>query len=81
MSAGASLGTRYDVKFDATNPYGATTLGISTLGAANVYALVEYRPWKRLRLQYTHDNSDLRPLDQILFQYTVTYGPHPAHRY
>ena len=32
-------------------------------------------------LQYSHDNSDVRPLDQVLFQYTVIYGPHPAHRY
>jgi hypothetical protein len=35
----------------------------------------------RLRMEYTHDDSDLRPLDQILFQYTIIYGPHPAHRY
>ena len=35
----------------------------------------------RLRMQYTHDESDLKPLDQILFQYTIIYGPHPAHRY
>ena len=35
----------------------------------------------RFRVQYTHDDSDLKPLDQVLFQYTVIYGPHPAHRY
>jgi Skp family chaperone for outer membrane proteins len=35
----------------------------------------------RLRLQYTHDNSDIRPLDEVLLQYTVIYGPHGAHRY
>jgi hypothetical protein len=35
----------------------------------------------RLRLQYTHDDSDVKPLDQILLQYTIIYGPHPAHRY
>jgi hypothetical protein len=46
-------------------------------------ALLEFdtSEFGRLRLQYTHDNSDIRPLDQVLFQYTVIYGPHPAHRY
>jgi hypothetical protein len=46
-------------------------------------ALLEFdtSEFGRLRLQYTHDDSDVRPLDQILLQYTVIYGPHPAHRY
>ncbi|HMI96379.1 MAG TPA: hypothetical protein VK479_07700 [Micropepsaceae bacterium] len=46
-------------------------------------ALLEFdtSEFGRLRLQYTHDDSDVRPLDQVLFQYTVIYGPHPAHRY
>jgi len=35
----------------------------------------------RLRMQYTHDDSDVKPLDQLLLQYTIIYGPHPAHRY
>jgi hypothetical protein len=35
----------------------------------------------RFRVQYSHDDSDVRPLDQVLLQYTVIYGPHPAHRY
>jgi hypothetical protein len=46
-------------------------------------ALLEFdsSEFGRFRVQYTHDNSAIRSLDQILFQYTVIYGPHPAHRY
>ena len=46
-------------------------------------ALLEFdtSEFGRLRLQYSHDDSDIKPLDQVLLQYTVIYGPHPAHRY
>jgi len=46
-------------------------------------ALLEFdtSEFGRLRLQYSHDDSDVKPLDEILLQYTVIYGPHPAHRY
>lgn len=46
-------------------------------------ALLEYdtSEFGRFRVQYTHDQSDLKPDDEILFQYTVIYGPHGAHRY
>ena len=46
-------------------------------------ALLEYdtSEFGRLRLQYTHDEADLKPNDMLLFQYTVIYGPHGAHRY
>jgi hypothetical protein len=46
-------------------------------------ALLEYdtSEFGRLRVQYTHDESDLKPNDEILLQYTVIYGPHGAHRY
>ena len=46
-------------------------------------ALLEFdtSEFGRLRLQYTHDDSDVKPLDQVLLQYTIIYGPHPAHRY
>jgi hypothetical protein len=46
-------------------------------------ALLEYdtSEFGRFRMQYTHDQSDLKPNDEILFQYTVIYGPHGAHRY
>jgi len=46
-------------------------------------ALLEYdtSEFGRLRMQYTHDETDLKPNDTLLFQYTVIYGPHGAHRY
>ncbi|HEX2592956.1 MAG TPA: hypothetical protein VHL34_15760, partial [Rhizomicrobium sp.] len=46
-------------------------------------ALLEYdtSEFGRFRLQYTHDQTDLKPNDELLFQYTVIYGPHGAHRY
>jgi hypothetical protein len=46
-------------------------------------ALLEYdtSEFGRLRLQYTHDESDLKANDELLLQYTVIYGPHGAHRY
>ena len=46
-------------------------------------ALLEYdtSEFGRFRLQYTHDESDRKPNDELLFQYTVIYGPHGAHRY
>jgi hypothetical protein len=46
-------------------------------------ALLEFdtSEFGRFRLQYTHDQSDLKPNDELLFQYTVIYGPHGAHRY
>jgi hypothetical protein len=74
-SAGASFGTRYDVRFDAVNPYGATTLGISTLGAFDVYALVEYRPLKRLRLSYTFNFERVRVFQSHLLTLTPAGTP------
>ncbi|HWA88814.1 MAG TPA: hypothetical protein VG889_02185 [Rhizomicrobium sp.] len=46
-------------------------------------ALLEFdtSEFGRFRMQYTHDESDLKPNDEVLFQYTVIYGPHGAHRY
>ncbi|HTT99005.1 MAG TPA: hypothetical protein VMF58_13210 [Rhizomicrobium sp.] len=46
-------------------------------------ALLEFdtSEFGRFRVQYTRDQSDLKPNDEILFQYTVIYGPHGAHRY
>jgi hypothetical protein len=46
-------------------------------------ALLEFdtSEFGRIRLQYTHDDSNVQPLDQVLLQYTIIYGPHPAHRY
>jgi hypothetical protein len=60
LSAGASFGTRYDVQFNASNPYGATSLGVATLGSFDGFGVAEYRPWKRLRLQYTFNFERVR---------------------
>ena len=45
--------------------------------------LLEYdtSEFARLRMQFTHDESDLKASDELRFQYTVVYGPHGAHRY
>jgi hypothetical protein len=60
LTAGASLGTRYDVMFNATNPFGATSLGVTTLGAVGAYALGEVRPIRTLRLMYTFNFERVR---------------------
>ena len=35
----------------------------------------------RFRASYTHDEAGFKPIDEVLLQYTVIYGPHGAHRY
>jgi hypothetical protein len=46
-------------------------------------ALLEFdtSEFGRFRLQYTRDESNLQPRDEIMTQYTIIYGPHAAHRY
>lgn len=55
-------------------------LGVNSWSAT---ALLEYdsSEFGRFRLQYSRDESDVRARDELLFQYTVMYGPHGAHRY
>ncbi|HZS37079.1 MAG TPA: hypothetical protein VFF06_09640 [Polyangia bacterium] len=60
FSAGATVGTRYDVQFNAMNPYGPTTLGVATLGAFGAWALAEWRVLKTLRLSYTFNFERIR---------------------
>jgi len=80
-----SVGLRY-AALGSSNP-GPALAGslLDDLGHAPraATALIEYdtSEFGRLRLQYTHDEADLKPNDMILFQYTVIYGPHGAHRY
>lgn len=80
-----SFGLRY-ADLGSSNP-GPALAGslLDDLGHAPraATALLEYdtSEFGRLRLQYTHDEADLKPNDLILFQYTVIYGPHGAHRY
>lgn len=55
-------------------------LGVDPYAAT---ALLEWDPseFSRLRLQYSHDDSDFDPNDILTMQYTVIYGVHGAHRY
>jgi len=55
-------------------------LGQSPFAAS---ALLEWdtSEFGRLRLQYTRDETSQQDNDELLLQYTVTYGPHGAHRY
>jgi hypothetical protein len=75
LSGGASFGTRYDVQFDATNPTGATTLGIATLGAVDLFGLAEWRVRKRLRLAYTFNYERVRLFQSQLLTKTPAGTP------
>jgi hypothetical protein len=46
-------------------------------------AMLEYdtSEFGRFRLQYTYDQADLDPNNELVFQYTVAIGPHGAHRF
>lgn len=50
---------------------------------STITGLVEYdtSEFGRLRVQYTHDDSDLESNSQITAGYTVIIGPHGAHRF
>jgi hypothetical protein len=74
-TAGASFGTRYDVLFNALDPFGPTTLGIATLGSFDLYALAEYRPRKRLRLTYTFNYERVRVFQSHLLTLTPAGTP------
>ena len=55
LVGGSRLGTRYDMQFDATTPFGATRIGSVNLGSLNTWLLAELAPERfagRLRLQY-----------------------------
>ncbi|HEY4940120.1 MAG TPA: hypothetical protein VII56_01725 [Rhizomicrobium sp.] len=80
-----SIGLRYaDLGTSNPGPLLAGSL-LDDLGHAPraATALLEYdtSEFGRIRVQYTHDEADLKPDDTILLQYTVIYGPHGAHRY
>ena len=46
-------------------------------------AMLEYdtSEFGRFRLELSRDMGDQRANNQAMFQYTVVYGPHGAHRY
>jgi hypothetical protein len=80
-----SFGLRY-AALDSSDP-GALLAGslLDDMGHSprSATALLEFdtSEFGRFRLQYTHDETDLKPNDVVLLQYTVIYGPHGAHRY
>jgi hypothetical protein len=75
FSSGASLGTRYDVQFNALNPAGPTTLGVATLGAFGVWALAEWRVTKAVRLSYTFNFERVRLFESQLPLLTAAGTP------
>lgn len=80
-----SFGLRY-AQLNADNvPVALTGSVLDDFGQTprSTTALLEFdtTEFGRFRLQYSHDQSDLKPNDEVLFQYTVTYGAHGAHRY
>lgn len=80
-----SFGLRYSQLSSGNIPLSLAGSTLDDFGhsARASTALLEYdtSEFGRLRLQYTHDQTDLKPNDEILLQYTVIYGPHGAHRY
>ena len=80
-----SFGVRYaQLRTEDVNPLLAGST-LDDLGhiPRSVTGLLEFdtSEFGRFRLQYSHDMSDIKPADEVIFQYTVIYGPHGAHRY
>jgi hypothetical protein len=80
-----SLGLRYSGLSTADVPMNLAGSELDDFGHAPQAqtALLEFdtSEFGRFRLQYTHDEGGRVPNDELLFQYTVIYGPHGAHRY
>jgi hypothetical protein len=80
-----SFGLRHAALGTSQEPLALTGTELNDFGhAPNANtALLEFdsSEFGRFRVQYTHDEGGRVPDDEILFQYTVIYGPHGAHRY
>ena len=80
-----SAGLRYAALDSADTPMALNGSALDGMGfnPRAVTALLEYdtSEFGRLRAQFTHDETDLNSNDEFRLQYTVTYGPHGAHRY
>jgi hypothetical protein len=80
-----STGLRYATldRLDVPVPLRGTTFDPFGKSPSAVSGLLEYdtSEFGRFRAEYTHDTSDTRSNDELMFQYTVVYGPHGAHRY
>ena len=66
LSAGFSVGTRYDIRFAAGNPYSPVQLGIATLGAVGAYGTIEYRALPKLRFAYSANYERVRLIQSQL---------------
>ena len=80
-----SFGLRYAMLGTDKVPLALTGTDLDDFGHTGnaETALLEFdtSEFGRFRAQYTHDEAGLKPNDEILFQFTVIYGPHGAHRY
>jgi hypothetical protein len=80
-----STGLRYAALDKVDTPFLLRNTTFDPLGRSPsaVSGLLEYdtSEFGRFRAEYTHDMSDTRANDELMFQYTVVYGPHGAHRY
>jgi hypothetical protein len=80
-----SAGVRYASLSGDSVPLALTGSTLDDLGRTPnaITGLVEYdtSEFGRLRLQYTHDDSDVTGNDLLSVGYTIILGPHGAHRY
>ncbi len=80
-----STGLRYAAldRIDVPAALRGTTFDPLGKSPSAVSGLLEYdtSEFGRFRAEFTHDTSDRRSNDELMFQYTVVYGPHGAHRY
>ena len=60
LQGGASFGSRYDVQFNTQDPVAPATIGTATLGAVSAFAVAEWRPHARIRLQYAANFERIR---------------------
>ena len=78
-------GLRYAALTPDSVPVGLTGTALDAAGlnpwAATALLEFDTSEFGRLRAQVTHDESDRVANDEFLLQYTVTYGPHAAHRF
>jgi hypothetical protein len=80
-----SVGLRYAALSTAGVPLALVGSDLDDLGHASsaATAMLEFdtSEFGRFRASYTHDQAGFNPIDELLLQYTVIYGPHGAHRY
>jgi hypothetical protein len=85
FAKGWNAGLRYAALNPGATPAALAGTSFDGLGRRpNAFsAILEHdtSEFARLRAQYTHDEADQRPMDEVLMQYTVIFGPHGAHRY